>query len=42
MKSTNEARKLVDLGKASEQTLGADGYSLDFVRELPITGLASD
>lgn len=37
-----EQAELVDLGAASEQTLGADGYSIDFVRELPKTGISDE
>ena len=42
MKSNHEPTRLVDLGSASEKTLGADGYSFDLVRELPIPGINHD
>jgi hypothetical protein len=32
----------VDLGAASEATLGAKGYSTDLVREIPDLGLSDD
>jgi hypothetical protein len=37
-----EQRELVDLGSASEQTLGGEGYSADLVREIPKTGISDD
>lgn len=33
---------VIDLGVASETTLGADGELPDFVREIPQTGLSDD
>ena len=33
---------VIELGVASETTLGADGQLPDFVREIPQTGLADD
>ncbi|GAA4824331.1 hypothetical protein GCM10023232_22650 [Sphingosinicella ginsenosidimutans] len=33
---------VIDLGVASETTLGADGQLPDFVREIPQTGLSDD
>jgi len=42
MKSNRKRAALVDLGEASGQTLGADGYSTDLVREIPRTGISED
>jgi hypothetical protein len=42
MERDNELQPLVDLGAASEQTLGAEGYSFDLVREIPKTGISED
>jgi len=42
MERDNERQALVDLGSASEQTLGAEGYSFDLVREIPLTGISED
>jgi hypothetical protein len=43
MERENEQAKLVDLGTASEQTLGAKGDLSDFVREIPgTTGISDD
>lgn len=42
MERDNQEHELVELGAASEQTLGADGYSIDFVRELPKTGISDE
>lgn len=33
---------VIDLGVASEETLGGDGELPDFVREIPQTGLSDD
>lgn len=33
---------LIDLGVASEETLGGEGQMPDFVREIPQTGLSDD
>lgn len=42
MERDNEQRELVDLGTASDQTLGAKGDLSDFVREIPTTGISED
>lgn len=42
MERENEQQNLVDLGAASEQTLGAKGNLSDFVREIPGTGISDD
>lgn len=42
MEREHEAHPLVELGAASERTLGADGYSFDLVREIPKTGISED
>lgn len=42
MNRDNDQAELIELGAASEQTLGADGYSIDFVRELPKTGISDE
>ncbi len=33
---------VIDLGVASEETLGGEGQMPDFVREIPQTGLSDD
>jgi hypothetical protein len=42
MERDKDQQALIDLGAASEQTLGADGYSFDLVREIPKTGISDD
>lgn len=42
MERDNEQLELVELGTASEQTLGAKGDLSDFVREIPSTGISDD
>lgn len=42
MERDNEQLGLVELGAASEQTLGAKGNLSDFVREIPTTGISDD
>lgn len=42
MERDTERQELVDLGAASEQTLGADGKYIDFVRDLETTGISDD
>lgn len=42
MERNNEQHRLIELGAASEQTLGADGYSFDLVREIKPTGISED
>ncbi len=42
MERDNENTVLVELGTASEQTLGAKGDLSDFVREIPATGISDD
>jgi hypothetical protein len=38
----HELIELVELGAASEQTLGGEGYSIDLVREIPKTGISDE
>lgn len=42
MERDNQQLELVELGAASEQTLGAKGDLTDFVREIPNTGISDD
>lgn len=42
MKQDIETRELIDLGEASLATLGAKGFSTDFVREIPVLGINED
>lgn len=42
MERDNEQHVLIDLGAASEQTLGADGRFSDLVGEIPQTGISDD
>ena len=42
MERDNEQLEPIELGTASEQTLGAKGDLSDFVREIPATGLSDD
>jgi hypothetical protein len=38
----NREDDVIDLGVASEETLGGDGQLPDLVREIPQTGLSED
>jgi hypothetical protein len=38
----NREDDVIDLGVASEATLGGEGEMPDFVREIPQTGLSDD
>lgn len=38
----NREDELIDLGVASEQTLGGEGKMPDLVREIPETGLSDE
>jgi hypothetical protein len=42
MERDNEQHRLIDLGTASEQTLGAAGRFSDLVGEIPKTGISED
>lgn len=42
MERDKEQQPLVDLGAASEETLGAEGISTDFVRDLPKNGISDE
>ena len=42
MKRDTKQRELIDLGPASEQTLGGKGTSTDLVREIPALGISND
>ena len=42
MEREKEQQELIDLGAASEQTLGAEGRYFDLVGEIPPTGLSDD
>lgn len=42
MERDTKRREPIDLGPASERTLGAKGYSTDLVREIPQLGIGDD
>lgn len=42
MERDSEQRDLIDLGPASEQTLGSEGEATDLVRYIPKTGISDD
>ncbi len=42
MERDNQQHELIELGAASEQTLGAEGTSFDLVREIEPAGISDD